>query len=178
MNDIEKIAQETLNHLRGLTSRDVLTGAYNRAYMERVLDSLINSGETFGLMLFDIDNFKKVNDTYGHKVGDKMLKHLVTLVGTLVEAEDVVCRYGGEEFVVIMPGVADFEILRARAKKIIEHFGESFIETDKGTRVSTTLSAGASVIDGTKTTKEEALSRVDNAMYEIKKSTKNGVQVI
>ena len=87
--------------------RDSLTGLYNRRYLEQALEREVlraaRNGRTVGVLLLDLDHFKTFNDTHGHEAGDLLLRVLGDYLVTHVRAEDIACRYGGEEFVVILP---------------------------------------------------------------------------
>ena len=91
--------EKTVSVLKDVSMKDPLTGAYNRKYLEDMI--LGFSGQVCFLML-DIDHFKDVNDTYGHEVGDKVLKHVVSVIMMQVRSDDVVIRYGGEEFLIVL----------------------------------------------------------------------------
>ena len=88
-------------------TRDWLTGLYNRRYFEETLTDHIESANRYGrelsLILFDIDDFKKINDTRGHEAGDEVLRQFADLLKTAARKADIVCRYGGDEFAVILP---------------------------------------------------------------------------
>ena len=90
--------------------RDPLTGLYNRRYLEETMvreeARAKRTRSTLGVILLDVDHFKQFNDTYGHGAGDKVLQSVGRLLKARVRAEDVVCRYGGEEFIVVMPGAS------------------------------------------------------------------------
>ena len=114
--------------LRNQSIRDPLTGLFNRRYMEETLEREMRRAERshqpLGVVMLDLDHFKHFNDTYGHDAGDEMLRLVARLLQTGTRAEDVACRYGGEEFVVILPNstLADTtrraEQLRQRARQI------------------------------------------------------------
>lgn len=97
-------------------STDGLTGLANRRTFDRTLSQLRQSGQQFGLLMIDADHFKHVNDRYGHDVGDQVLAHLSQIVTTSCRGSDVVCRYGGEEFAVLMPMVTDAQLARCAAR--------------------------------------------------------------
>ena len=106
----ERLAGELMEantKLRELAFRDGLTGLYNHRYFQELMtldmSSTVRYGSVLSLMMFDIDHFKLVNDTYGHPGGDLILRKLATLVQESMRTSDVVARYGGEEFAVILP---------------------------------------------------------------------------
>src|ERR1700691_4691000 len=107
--------------LRMQSVRDALTGLYNRRYLEEVLDRETRragrAGQSMGILMLDLDHFKRFNDTYGHDAGDAVLRETAAFLLKNVRAEDFVCRYGGEEFVVILP-TADVETSRTRAERL------------------------------------------------------------
>jgi two-component system, cell cycle response regulator len=92
--------------------RDGLTGVYNRKYFNQRLLSDLSFAKRhnlwFTLMIFDLDHFKNINDTFGHQAGDQVLKNVAASVHAMVRTEDIICRYGGEEFAIIAPGT-DYE---------------------------------------------------------------------
>ena len=110
-------------HLLELSLKDALTGAYNRRYLENVIEQRINflkrHDEPFSVLVLDIDNFKQINDTQGHQAGDKLLVQLVSLIQYHIRNIDCICRYGGEEFVIVLAG-CEMETSMAKAEKIRE----------------------------------------------------------
>ncbi len=122
--------------LRQQSFRDPLTGLFNRRYMEETLEREIlrasRAGEHVGVMMMDIDHFKQFNDTFGHQAGDAFLTALGHFFLTHVRGEDVACRYGGEEFILLLPG-ADMQTTCLRAEELrekvhylnVEHVGQS-----------------------------------------------------
>jgi diguanylate cyclase (GGDEF)-like protein/PAS domain S-box-containing protein len=114
--------RETLRHQ---VVHDVLTGLFNRRYLEETLEREIyrgrRKGASLGLIMLDLDNFKHFNDTFGHEAGDKLLHTLGKFLGERVRREDVACRYGGEEFVLIL-AEASQEIVYQRAEEIRREF--------------------------------------------------------
>ncbi len=107
--------------LRNQSIRDPLTGVFNRRFMEesleRELPRALRKKSSVGIMMMDIDHFKKFNDTFGHDAGDLVLRTLSEIFQNNVRKEDIVCRYGGEEFVIILPE-ANLEISQNRAEAI------------------------------------------------------------
>ncbi len=110
-------------HLKELSIRDPLTGLYNRRYLEETLErEFIRAGRAqkpVSIIMLDIDHFKKFNDTYGHEAGDYVLQAIAGTIRKAVRAEDIVCRYGGEEFTVILPGLELGKAIR-RAEIILD----------------------------------------------------------
>ena len=107
--------------LRTQSVRDALTGLYNRRYLEEVMEREVRrasrAAQSLGVLIIDLDYFKKFNDTYGHDAGDAVLREIAVSLIKGVRAEDFVCRFGGEEFVVILP-TADLAAARARAERL------------------------------------------------------------
>jgi diguanylate cyclase (GGDEF)-like protein len=107
--------------LRTQSIKDPLTGLYNRRYLEEMLDReirrAVRAEQALGLLMLDLDHFKKFNDTYGHDAGDTVLRESGTFLAKSIRAEDIVCRFGGEEFVIILP-TANLGAACARAERI------------------------------------------------------------
>jgi diguanylate cyclase (GGDEF)-like protein len=158
---------------------DGLTGLYNRAYLDRRLgeeyERTVRYGGKLGVVMFDIDKFKSINDTYGHALGDQVIAEVAEAARSLMRKSDIVARYGGEEFVAILPetdttGSALFaERLRSRIEGQIE------IEVGgKKVRVSASFGA-ASCSDAGHTTGKELLDLADQALYHAKRTGRNRV---
>lgn len=157
---------------------DPLTGLHNRRYMEGHLKTLVKdslrTGRHLSMLVADIDHFKNVNDTYGHDVGDLVLKEFAARLKRNTRGVDLACRLGGEEFVIIMP---DTEIARAyqvgermRACVAAEEFA---INEDLSVRV--TASVGLSTLQSASDTPETIFKRADNALYAAKRRGRNRV---
>ncbi|MGP1256331.1 MAG: PleD family two-component system response regulator [Kiloniellales bacterium] len=158
---------------------DVLTGIYNRRYMSAHLDrkmmEIAETGKPVSVMLFDIDHFKRVNDTHGHVVGDSVLKAVADHVLESVRETDLLARFGGEEFVLVMPAT-DVEVALKVADRIRERLSLQSISTGPdGPDLTVTISAGvASTLDPMETP-EELLQRADAALYDAKQNGRNRV---
>ncbi|MDQ3929898.1 MAG: GGDEF domain-containing protein, partial [Chloroflexota bacterium] len=163
--------------LREQALRDPLTGLFNRRYLEETLGlELAGSGraqQPLSLVLLDVDRFKQINDTYGHHAGDRMLKALAQLLTANTRAGDVVSRYGGEEFVVVLPG-ATAEDAEQRAEEWREAFASLHLEHGLDT-LSTTLSAGIAAYPEHGYTPEKLLHAADEALYTAKQTGRNRV---
>ena len=187
-NDLEeKVKQRTLDleatrdELKLLASTDPLTKLYNRRYFSEVSENIFNllkrERSTLSLMMLDIDNFKFVNDTYGHQVGDRVI---VSIANTLLEftrKSDVVCRFGGEEFIVLLPH-SDEEMTMIIAENIRRSIENENIILDADHTLKVTGSIGISSVDFTKDKNiEVAIRNADDALYKVKSSGKNSVAV-
>ena len=166
--------------LRGQSIRDALTGLYNRRYLEetlpRELQRSARTGQPLSVIMFDIDLFKRFNDTFGHDAGDLMLREVGTLLRTQLRAEDVACRYGGEEFVVILAG-APLETALERARTLSEAMRHTALR-DRGQPLgAVTLSAGVAAFPAHGDTGDALLRSADAALYHAKQNGRDRVEV-
>lgn len=168
--------------LQELVSRDGLTGLYNHRYFQEVMDRELNRAERYGhsfsLILFDIDHFKKVNDTYGHQRGDQVLKQLGTLAVKAVRSSDVVARYGGEEFAVVLPNTSEagVGVFAERLRRGVEQLK---IVVDEWT-IAVTISLGVTTYHcGVHRHDKSALiEAADRALYQSKHAGRNRVSAL
>ena len=165
---------EVSNHkLVQLTEHDTLTGLYNRYYLYEVIDNLLRESQDPGALYFlDLDNFKYVNDTLGHSVGDILLQNLSTRMNGILEAEIHLVRLGGDEFVFFYPSVSDKILIENFAKKILAIFEEPFLIEENNLIISASVGIAISPQNGN--TMELLLKNADMAMYYIKNKGKNG----
>src|SRR5512133_238449 len=170
---------EALEGLRDQVNRDPLTGLFNRRYLEVILTQAVSrarsEGTQVGILMLDVDHFKHVNDTYGHPAGDAVLQALAKLLGKCVRAEDVICRYGGEEFVVVMPG-ARRTVVQERAETIRQGFQEARV-IHQNVEIAVTLSIGAALFPTHADTGESVLACADQALYQAKQTGRNRVVI-
>ena len=165
--------------IRRLTFIDGLTPAYNHRFFQEALSKEVNrharSGHDFALAILDIDNFKRVNDTFGHPVGDEILKGLVEELMMNARESDVVARYGGEEFAIIFPDTPQGSAKDAanRMRELIERREFHLAPIDRMLRV--TISVGVAVYPHDGATSTDLISRADAALYFAKKNGKNQV---
>lgn len=169
---------ETSKDLRVQTLRDPLTNLFNRRYMEESLDREIQraarSESPMGLIMIDIDHFKKVNDTFGHEAGDLVLRTLGEFFQTHIRAGDIACRYGGEEFLLILPE-APLDATRERAEALWQSLKDVEL-TYEGKKLATpTLSFGVAVLPNDGETRQALLRAADAALYRAKASGRNRV---
>ena len=159
---------------------DQLTGLYNRRYMVSQLQQLMHrsvmGGKPVSVVMCDIDHFKSVNDTYGHDVGDEVLVEVANRLRENVRPMDVVCRPGGEEFLVIMPDTPG-DLACAAGERIRRAIASKSFEVSGGRReISITLSAGVSTIAGEHDTMADLTKRADTALYQAKSAGRNRVE--
>jgi two-component system cell cycle response regulator len=171
--------RENLDQSLELAVTDQLTGLHNRRYMEGQLDALVRravlgGGDPVALLVIDIDHFKKINDSFGHAVGDEVLREFAVRLASNVRAIDLPVRFGGEEFVVVMP---ETELAHAHriAERIRLHVAGSPFRVMAGEELLTvTISIGvAASLDGD--SPEQLIKRADQAMYEAKTTGRNRV---
>ena len=166
--------------LRAQSIRDPLTDLFNRRYMEeslpRELRRALRSGRPLGIVMLDIDHFKRYNDTFGHEAGDSVLRELGIFLRSDIRGGDIACRFGGEEFILILPD-ATLEVTRRRADKLRE--GARHLQiTYSGQPLGTiTLSLGVSVFPDHGTTANDLVNAADKALYLAKKQGRNQVVV-
>jgi len=147
---------------------DQLTGLYNRRMMDRLLSEWERQRLPFCLLVIDVDHFKQVNDRFGHQAGDEVLQFIARLASASVRGQDVVCRFGGEEFVVLAPG-ADPDTGRALAEKLRLRIEEA----DSPIQLPVTVSLGAAAFPLHGDRAEEVLRRADEALYRAKSEGRN-----
>ena len=161
--------------------RDVLTGLYNRRYLmdsfDRELRRARRRNERLGVMMIDIDHFKQFNDTYGHAAGDEVLHSVAVIMLTLVRGEDILCRFGGEEFVLVqMTGSA--EALTQRAEELRDAVGSHEIVYRDRRLGPVTLSIGIAMFPDHGANAETLLSGADAALYRAKAAGRNRVLML
>ncbi|HQT54559.1 MAG TPA: diguanylate cyclase, partial [Phenylobacterium sp.] len=170
---------DNLDHSLELAVTDQLTGLHNRRYMVGQLEALVKratlGGDPVACLLIDIDHFKKINDGYGHDVGDEVLREFAVRLASNVRAIDLPCRYGGEEFVVVMPDTK-IEDAERIAERIRLHVAGSPFRVMNGAELLTvTISIGVAATLGAEDRPEALLKRADEAVYEAKASGRNKV---
>ncbi|MDO9473542.1 MAG: PleD family two-component system response regulator [Caulobacter sp.] len=170
--------RDNLDHSLELAVTDQLTGLHNRRYMEGQLGALVKraalGGDPVSALMIDIDHFKKINDNFGHDIGDEVLREFAVRLASNVRAIDLPCRYGGEEFTVIMPG-ARLQDAERVAERIRLHVAGSPFRVSGGELLTVTISIGVSSTSGEGDTPELLLKRADEAVYEAKAAGRNRV---
>ncbi|MBW2699780.1 MAG: diguanylate cyclase [Deltaproteobacteria bacterium] len=158
-----------------LTTIDGLTQTYNKRYFMENLDREISRAQRYGrelsLLLFDLDHFKQVNDTYGHLAGDHVLKQLSEAVRRNIRREDIFARYGGEEFAIILPEIGNPRalVMGEKIRAIVEEHSFVFDEND----IKVTISVGVATYDQSLDEGEDFIKLADKHLYEAKNAGRN-----
>ena len=170
--------RESVSSTMQLAVVDELTGLYNRRYFDRHLSLMFTKAQQQGrhmtVMMLDLDNFKQVNDTHGHGAGDDVLREFALRLQRNIRGVDLACRYGGEEFVVLMPDT-DIAISGAVAERVRAAVADRSFEIDTGGALDVTVSAGIAAIENTDMNPEALLRRADIALYKSKNDGRNRV---
>ncbi len=168
------------NQLYALAVNDGLTGLFVRRYFDLQLKDLFAKGERyarpFALLLFDIDHFKKFNDTHGHQTGDRVLQQFAKLLRQNTRESDIVCRYGGEEMAVLLPETGEDEAL-VLANKLCKRVRENVFIGNGGEELRVTTSIGVVGYAAGQASPEEMLKLCDEALYEAKHNGRNRVEL-
>jgi two-component system cell cycle response regulator len=171
--------RNNLDHSLELAVTDQLTGLHNRRYMNGQLSALVTraamGGEPVAALLVDIDHFKKINDNYGHDVGDEVLREFALRIASNVRAIDLPCRFGGEEFVIIMPDTGLEGAARVAERIRNNVAGSPFRVADGKDLLTVTISVGVAATLGEGDTPQALLKRADEAVYEAKAQGRNKV---
>lgn len=172
--------KESRNHLLFLAERDSLTGLYNRHYfrheLQRRLDESSRGGLEGALLLFDLDEFKLINDSFGHKAGDEVLIGVANEVGRMIRRSETFCRLGGDEFVLIAHSATEAEV-SALAQRIVMALSNMRFEMDGGRQVRLSCSMGVALYPAHAADPETLLAYADAAMYQAKRGGKNSWQL-
>lgn len=172
--------ERRLETLSRLAFYDILTGLPNRNLFNDRLNHALATAQrncvAFALLCIDIDHFKQVNDAFGHEAGDELLRELAVRLAQSVRASDTVARWGGDEFVAILDGVASQELAARIASKLLNACGSPYAV--RGRDCSITLSIGASLYPRDGHDAATLLERADRAMYEVKARGRNGYHAL
>jgi len=174
-NSIE--ALENIQIVTNHAHRDYLTGLYNRRFFFEAMieyeESNRDNGEKFAIAMIDIDHFKKINDTYGHDIGDKIIIELSEILRTSTNHRDVVARFGGEEFCIVLKNINRYSAVDIfnRLREEVEHFS---YQIDQDNYINFTISIGATIYSGEESL-EETINQADMMLYNAKNSGRNQV---
>ncbi len=166
--------------LRELSIRDQLTGLFNRRYMEETLERELHRAErkhlSLGIIMLDVDDFKQFNDTHGHATGDAILRELGKMLIRYVRKEDIPARYGGDEFIIILPD-ASSEVIIERAEFINDYAKQFHLYFEGQSLESITLSLGVAVFPADGSTSVGILKAADDALYQAKHAGRGRVAI-
>jgi diguanylate cyclase (GGDEF)-like protein/PAS domain S-box-containing protein len=164
--------------LRSQAIRDSLTGLFNRRYMEETMERELNrvkrQGYSLGVIMMDLDHFKQYNDTFGHNGGDDLLSALGSLVTSQIREEDIACRYGGEEFLLIMSG-ASVEVTLERAEILLQAVREMHLHYRNLNPI--TVSLGVAVYPDHGDTSLQLIRAADAALYQAKQEGRDRILI-
>ncbi len=167
-----EVLQESL---RAQAVRDPLTNLYNRRYLEETLEREISraqrTGNSVSVMMIDFDNFKEVNDQFSHLIGDQALQAFAEILKKTSRREDIACRYGGDEFLLILPDLAAVDAYR-RAEDWRKSVSDLLFETPRG-KANVTVSIGLATFPQDGSSAEDLINGADQAMYAAKQQGKN-----
>jgi diguanylate cyclase (GGDEF)-like protein len=168
-----------MSALKDSAFRDGLTGLYNRKFLDEHTKKLIpqikRKESNIGVLMLDMDHFKAVNDEYGHDIGDKVLKELARILEETVRESDLVIRYGGEEFIVLLVDVQTEEDALNVAHKIAQRVRENEISVYAGNKLKKTVSIGLSMFPKDSNVLDTVIKNADIALYEAKSTGRDRV---
>jgi diguanylate cyclase (GGDEF)-like protein/PAS domain S-box-containing protein len=176
ITDIKKREEE----LEYIASTDPLTQLYNRRYFGEVGESILNISKRekkpLSLIMLDIDFFKRVNDTYGHKIGDDVIVSIAHAMNSIGRKSDIACRFGGEEFLLLLPNTT-IEGAYSMAQKLREHIKNTEITVDNRSSINVTVSVGIAELDRIRDIDLEAvIKKSDDALYKAKKNGRDRIE--
>lgn len=170
--------RQSVNNTMAMAVTDDMTGLYNRRYFDRHLGVMLGKAQSqerdMALMILDIDHFKSVNDNYGHDVGDAVLKEFAARLKRNIRGVDLACRFGGEEFVVLMPDT-DYRQAKTIAERVRQSISERNFDIGAQRQLSVTVSAGVTLNEARSDTPESLIKRADVALYRAKREGRNRV---
>lgn len=182
LHQAAEILELKANKLEYSAKMDALTDIYNRGHLEVSLGTEFEmskkSGWPLTVVMVDLDHFKKVNDTYGHDCGDRALKYAVDLLKACIRDTDSLYRYGGEEFVVILPNTS-IEGAQSFAERIMLTFNKNMFEYKQDINISITVSAGIAIQGEDSDFNEwgDLLNAADQCLYEAKQCGRNQYKI-
>ncbi|MBU1305996.1 MAG: PleD family two-component system response regulator [Alphaproteobacteria bacterium] len=170
--------RQSVSNTMAMAVTDEMTGLYNRRYFDRHLGVMLGKAQeqdrNMALMILDIDHFKSVNDTHGHDSGDLVLREFSARLKRNIRGVDLACRFGGEEFVVLMPDT-EYRQAEAVAERVRQSIADRPFELGGGKTLSVTVSAGVTLNESAADTVESLVKRADVALYRAKREGRNRV---
>ncbi len=165
---------KTLEHEMERARIDYLTGAYNRRFFFEEIQKEINRSQRykhpFTLAYIDLDDFKKINDKYGHRIGDKLLLAVVSRAKSILRKSDILARLGGDEFMLLLP-----ETGRGAAQNAVEKIQSALLDEMRRSGWEVTFSFGVLTCSDVKISADELIKKADGLMYSVKNIGKNGI---
>ncbi|MEA2028283.1 MAG: GGDEF domain-containing protein, partial [Campylobacterota bacterium] len=176
----EFVSKKLMHQLQETSRHDPLTNLYNRKYLDEYIEEAMfehdENGTNYGILMADIDYFKMINDTYGHAVGDEALKIIARVLSDNITSKDLVVRYGGEEFIVVL-----YECNRERlsevAQRIRTEFAKQKIKTATGTTFTKTISIGGALLPDDAPNFWKVIKLADVALYDAKNGGRDRVEI-
>lgn len=168
--NLKKLDQEKLLSQK-LIITDSITGLYNRRGIQTYIENLVSENKPFYLLFLDLDNFKTLNDTFGHSYGDKMLKIMADRWLSIPKPDGIIARNGGDEYLIAIPCEENFSIENFAAECVRR--AEEIIDLGEGKKFKTSASVGVAAFPANGSTADELLIKADFAMYESKHKGKN-----
>jgi two-component system cell cycle response regulator len=170
--------RQSVNNTMAMAVTDDMTGLYNRRYFDRHLGVMLGKAQAqerdMALMILDIDHFKSVNDNYGHDIGDIVIKEFAARLKRNIRGVDLACRFGGEEFVVLMPDT-DYRQAETIAERVRQSISERGFQIGGERQLKVTVSAGVTLNETGSDTPESLIKRADVALYRAKREGRNRV---
>ncbi len=170
--------RQSVSNTMAMAVTDDMTGLYNRRYFDRHLGVMLGKAQSqdrdMALMILDIDHFKSVNDNYGHDIGDAVLKEFAARLKRNIRGVDLACRFGGEEFVVLMPDT-DYRQAETIAERVRQSISERHFDIGAERQLAVTVSAGVTLNEAQSDTPESLIKRADVALYRAKREGRNRV---
>jgi diguanylate cyclase (GGDEF)-like protein len=179
ISDMRQKLFEATQKLYLLSSTDSLTGVYNRLQFDRSLKEILSASEQYGhtiaLLFIDLDNFKSINDTFGHHIGDLLLIETAKRLKSCIRANDFLARLGGDEFAIILTGAHDSTSTENITQNIIDSLGTDYILEEH--HIRNCASIGVAYYPSEKTTRENLILNADVAMYHAKATGRNNYKI-
>ena len=165
-----KASREREQELQDEANRDFMTGLYNRRGLFAAMDALRQSDMPAALYIFDVDNLKRINDRIGHDAGDAMLKAFSELLKKNTRSGDILCRYGGDEFVVLLPHISNVDVIVEKGATICRAFGKTVLPDGS----LAACSCGIALCGRDDTISDKLIEQADRALYRAKREHKGG----